>query len=293
MATVFHKLIRFIDSLPILNRLLAFLLSMPYVLTLRRKRFALSYYREKLNLIPIWARKKTENFNFYYELTEHNFSDLAWTVSAVCGMPYEKIMGYMLELKNDSKIREHISNVWQIDPSMTDAEIGFGRRYGWYAFTRALKPKIVVETGVHQGVGAVVICAALERNLQEGFEGKYFGTDIDLEAGSLLTNEYARFGEILYGDSLKSLEKMTQNIDIFINDSDHSKSYEALEYECVKNRLTQNSVILGDNSHVSEKLSEFSSANNRKYLFFRENPIGHWYPGGGIGISIGKLPLLN
>lgn len=45
----------------------------------------------------------------------------------------------------------------------------------WYAIARSIKPKILVETGVDQGMGAVVLCAALAR--------RYYGTDINSDAG--------------------------------------------------------------------------------------------------------------
>ena len=33
------------------------------------------------------------------------------------------------------------------------------------------------------------------------------------------------------------------------------------------------------------KLSVFSKENGRKFIFFKEQPLNHWYPGAGIGIS--------
>jgi hypothetical protein len=77
---------------------------------------------------------------------------------------------------------------------------------------------------VDQGMGAVVLCAALKRNAAD-YTGRYFGTDINPVAGYFLSGEYASCGKILYGDSLKSHETLDK-IDVFINDSDHSAEYE-------------------------------------------------------------------
>jgi hypothetical protein len=44
-------------------------------------------------------------------------------------------------------------------------------------------------------------------------------------------------------------------------------------------------MILSDNSHVASALLEFSNVQGQNYLFFKENPKDHWYPGVGIGIS--------
>ena len=43
--------------------------------------------------------------------------------------------------------------------------------------------------------------------------------------------------------------------------------------------------MIGDNSHVTNKLAEWSVENGRKFLFFSEKPQEHWYPGAGIGVS--------
>ena len=168
---------------------------------------------------------------------------------------------------------------------MADEDAKFAKRMGWYAFVRAMKPKVVVETGVDKGLGSCVITAAIKKNKEEGFDGYYYGTDINPKAGYLLSGEYSKYGEILYGDSIESLKKLDKTVDIFINDSDHSAAYEALEYETIKDKLTKDSIILGDNSHVTDKLLNFSNANGMKFIFFKEEPLNHWYPGAGIGVA--------
>ncbi len=73
-------------------------------------------------------------------------------------------------------------------------------------------------------------------------------------------------------------------IDLFINDSDHSADYELEEYRTVETKLSPDAIILGDNSHISKSLCTFARETGRKFLFFAEQPQGHWYPGAGIGI---------
>ena len=168
--------------------------------------------------------------------------------------------------------------------SASDETCAFGRRVGWYAFARILKPRVVVETGVDKGLGSVVLCAALMRNQAEGFPGQYFGTDINPDAGFLLAEPYNSVGRILYGDSIQSLQTIP-SIDLFVNDSDHSSEYERREYETIASRLSEDGLILGDNCHCNDVLADFSARRGRQFVFFREEPKDHWYPGGGIGIS--------
>ena len=130
-----------------------------------------------------------------------------------------------------------------------------------------------------------MLCAALLRNTAEGRPGRYYGTDIDPYAGRLLTGEYATVGKILYGDSLKSLEALEETIGMFINDSDHSAEYEYREYQTIAKKLSPGALILADNAHVTDKLARFARETGRHFVFFREEPVNHWYPGAGIGIA--------
>jgi predicted O-methyltransferase YrrM len=161
----------------------------------------------------------------------------------------------------------------------------FARRIGWYALVRCLKPKVVVETGVDKGLGSVVLTAALLRNGLEGHPGRYYGTDINPKAGYLLKEPYAAAGKILIGDSIESLKKLGETIDLFINDSDHSAGYEGREYETVERSLAPGAVVIGDNAHVTDELLRFARRTGRTFLYFQERPKDHWYPGGGIGVA--------
>lgn len=253
----------------------------------------LSYYSDTLKIALRWVFLNTETDNFYYSLKHKNLNDLISVISFVTGDSWFSIQKYVEEINSNSSIQKHIEDSWRSNAGMVDAKVGFARRIGWYAVIRSIKPKLVVETGVSHGVGALVICAALERNQDEGIAGKYLGTDINPEAGSLVLNKFKSFASILVGDSLESLRTLQEPIDLFINDSDHSAEYEKNEYETVKNLLTKEALILGDNSHVTEELRDFSYSNDRNYLFFGEKPDQHWYPGAGIGFSFPKKDIFN
>jgi len=250
----------------------------------RRKR-AWSYYLPITRRINNWASKKTESSNFYYELSKNNKADLAALISVVTKTSIAVIENLFKELDDDESLRTHIGNSWAHNPQMADAKVAYARRIGWYAITRILKPKIVIETGVHQGVGACVITSALIKNSYEGYLGKYLGIDIDRSAGQLLTYPYSEFGTLIYGNSLDCLNSLDELVDLFINDSDHNSEYERQEYATVINKLSDTCVILGDNCHASSALRDFSSKNHRNFLFFKEIPDDHWYPGAGIGFS--------
>jgi len=256
------------------------------IINLRRRRgIAMGYYEKKLAMIKKWVYLDTETSNFYYKLTELNRDHLAQLISSITDIGHKKIIEYFGELEGDTKLRKHLENVLSSTHYGSDIQIEYGRRLGWYAFVRVLKPKVVVETGVDHGVGSCVITSALLRNIAEGYEGNYYGTEIRPEAGQLFCGNYASTGKIFYGDSIITLEKFDKEIDLFVNDSDHSGEYEYLEYLTIAEKLSEKAIILGDNSHVTDSLSRFSREQNRKFIFFSEKPESHWYPGAGIGVS--------
>lgn len=253
---------------------------------------AFGYYTPKLERILRWTLLSKEVTNFTYRLTPANQEYLAHAVSVVTGVPYSVAIAYLSEIEEDEKIRRHIADAVRRSPEryVSDDICAYGRRIGWYAFVRILKPRVVVETGVDKGHGAVLLCAALMRNAAEGFPGRYFGTDINLQAGFLLSEPYDSVGTILYGDSVRSLESIPQ-IDLFINDSDHSEQYERREYETIAPKLGPDGIILGDNAHCNNVLARFSVERHRNFIFFQEQPRDHWYPGAGIGISFVRQTL--
>ena len=129
-------------------------------------------------------------------------------------------------------------------------------------------------------------------NKSEGFEGQYIGTEINLKAGKLYKEPYNSVGKIIYGDSIKKLNKIDKKIDLFINDSDHSSQYKYNVYLSIKEKLSKNSFIFGYNSHVTDCLPRFSRISNRSFIFFQEKPKNHWYRVEGMGISF-KNSLKN
>ena len=238
----------------------------------------------------VWLFHSKETTNFTYHLEEINKRYLGSLIADITGRDFKEILTYLDEVMQDDELKRHIEEMTkQSDTNLTsDSEARFGRRIGWYAFARAIKPKIVVETGVDKGLGACVLTSALMKNKEEGFNGYYYGTDINPKAGYLLARKYNNFGTILYGDSIESLTKLDEKIDLFINDSDHSADYEAREYATVEAKLAPDAIILGDNSHVNDKLLSFALATGRQFIFFQEKPLNHWYPGAGIGIAFSR-----
>jgi predicted O-methyltransferase YrrM len=238
-----------------------------------------------LRIAKSWSYKKTEFSNYYYSLTPRNRKDLAFLISHICHEPLKNVEDYFFEIENDNLVKEILIRFRDKHPELRDSTMEIGRRIGWYALIRIRKPKFVVETGVHHGVGALVINSALHRNRKEGYHGEYLGTDINPNSGELIIHPFNEQCSVVIDDSIATLQSLVIPIDLFINDSDHSAEYEAAEYSSIEKKLSMDAMILGDNSHASDSLRRFSEKTNRYFIFFKEEPFNHFYSGAGIGIS--------
>jgi predicted O-methyltransferase YrrM len=161
----------------------------------------------------------------------------------------------------------------------------YGRRLGWYALVRATRPRVVVETGVDRGLGTAVIAAALMRNAKEGYPGLVHATDILPTCGHLFAEPYKSYGRILLGDSVELLKQFAEPVDIFLHDSDHRPEYEWAEFMAIEPRLHAASIVMSDNSQQSSKMFEFAQRIGKSFLYFQDQPKGHWWPGDGIGAA--------
>jgi hypothetical protein len=269
---------RLVARIPVIGRLAG---------VLYRSRLPAPFVWRSFSSATAWLFKSKETTNYTYDLTKRNLAHLASFVAVTARCSFEEAESYIGELLADSELAEHVVRRTRESGEgfKSDPVARFGRRLGWYAYVRAVKPRVVVETGIDKGLGSCVLAAAILRNRAEGFAGQHYGTDIDPRAGYLLAGKYGEAGKVLYGDSIETLKSLDVEIDLFINDSDHSAEYEGREYQTIAARLSANAIILGDNAHATDELMEFARRTGRKFLFFREDTGGFWFPGSGIGVA--------
>lgn len=233
-----------------------------------------------------WLFKSKEFANFTYDLTPANKDYLAWFIANVCSVSIGEIRGYFDELESNTHLDEYISAGLRAHHrgNEIDRQAFFGRRIGWYAIVRTTKPLVVVETGTEKGLGSLVLAEALLKN----GSGRLITIDMEPSAGLLIGAEYEGVIERMIDDSLLAISKIDQ-IDLFIHDSDHSAEHEAREFAILQSRLTVDGIVLSDNSHATTELANWSLRHGRRFMYFAEEPLNHWYPGAGIGVSMKGL----
>lgn len=229
-----------------------------------------------------WAYGSREVTNFTYPITARNRLYMARLVSHVTGKPVTEIEGYFAELEENNELSNYVvkrlregSWAW-----ISDDRFNPGRRLGWYAIARAMKPKVIIESGCERGFGAICLVAALMKN----GSGHYYGLDVHKDAGWLIDGPYSKWGTIILADALESLRAFDKPIDLYINDADHRLDFENAEYELIRSKLADGAVIVSDNAHATTALEAFARSTDRQFLFLADEPP-FWIPGAGTGIA--------
>ena len=89
-----------------------------------------------------------------------------------------------------------------------------------YALIRLLKPKKVMELGIHHGASTCHIASALQKNRPLG---KVTSVDLNANAGDMIPVSLSKRVNLLNADGLTALEKaLDDSIDFIFEDMDHS-----------------------------------------------------------------------
>jgi hypothetical protein len=223
--------------------------------------------------------------NFTYEIG--NYQELDRFLARALGVDLAQVSRLALELREDEGLRADLTGrlAGRRDRKPTPL---YGRRVGWYVLVRVRRPRLVVEAGVHDGLGSAVLLRAMQRNAAEGFPGQLVGIDVNPASGWLVGDELRAGYDLRVDDSHRVLERGLgdQAIDLFIHDSNHSYAHELREYELVLPRLSERGVLLSDNAHIYPVLKEFAARAARRFDIFLEKPVRHFYPGAAIGLSM-------
>ena len=232
------------------------------------------------------ASKETHTFT--YGLTPENETYLINLTAEIVKKDIKTIEHYFNELKANQKIKETLEQYADKSPyrMKKDKRCEYGIKLSFYAIVRALKSKVVVENGMEVGFTSIVLCEAIRKNREEGFEGKFIGLDLNKDAGYYIkaATGYESFSEIMYGDAIESLKQLKDEVDFYFSDGLRTYEYEKEEFACLENKLDSNAIVVTNKAKFSKALYEFSIHIKRRFSFFNEQPLNHWFEGSGIGI---------
>lgn len=154
-----------------------------------------------------------------------------------------------------------------------------------YVIVRAIKPKIIIETGVMHGLSSSFILKAIEKNE----EGRLFSIDAPSyketgpvnqdnftetlphgkEPGWIIPSTMKKNWELKIGksrDVLPSLIDSKGQLDFFIHDSEHTYENMMFELKLAWEKLRSGGIIICDNIDANKSFEDFCTNINKKPL---------------------------
>jgi hypothetical protein len=164
-----------------------------------------------------------------------------------------------------------------------------------------MKPEVVVETGVSDGISTFFILSALKENQK----GNLYSIDFPevgmprlygKEPGWIVNEELRIRWKLIYGKSkirLPPLLAELKHVDIFLHDSEHSYSNMKFEFSTALKYMGNGSLLLSDdvrsNSAFQEALNEFGiDDSNISLLIGNNSDFGGAVINNGKKVSIGS-----
>jgi hypothetical protein len=225
--------------------------------------------------------------NFTYEVA--NRKELADFVADAFALTPEHVERYFREADEDAELVERLKKRLKQRRDRKGTPL-FGRRLGWYAIARILKPALIVETGIHDGLGSALLLRALERNEIDGSPGRLVSVDINPQSGWLVDERLRTHWTPIFGSTFDVLEPAVADSDVgmIVHDSEHTYECERFEFATALAHAAPTIALISDNAHATSALRDVCAEIGIKYRFFRERPSGHFYPGAGIGFALSR-----
>lgn len=220
--------------------------------------------------------------NFTYPIA--NEAELGPWVAEVAGCdlaPAERLVAEPADdLLLQTRLREATSGRWL----WIKRSPAFGKRLGWYALVRVMRPALIIETGVHDGLGSMLLLRALERNEADGHPGRLVSFDVNPNAGWLVGSH--RLWDLRIQSSREGMPRLLEEagqVGMFIYDGWHSYDDERRDLELAAENLASNGILVSDDAQVTHALSDLCAERGLAYFEFQELPVRHFYPGAVLG----------
>ena len=239
--------------------------------------------RRRPGLAVEYAFKGRETDNFTYEL--ENEAELRGFVISATAASAGRVRALFAELHEDRRLRDALSAELRTHPDRHPEPL-YGSRVAFYCLTRLFLPATVVETGVHDGLGAAVILRALERNAEEGHPGTLHGFDIDHDAGWLIPAGLLKRYVPHEGDLEETLAPALGGLEVGLSIHDvGNRDGDLMEHATVVRHAADRLVIVSAGAADSGALRELCDSIGARYRSVEEQPR-HFSPGRTIALAV-------
>ena len=225
---------------------------------------------------------ETESFSFEPADEQEIITGLA----AALGCPREELAGYAAEIREDPELGALLSSHvgWRLDVKRRQP---LGNRLAWYLIARAVKPELIVETGIYHGLGSLVLLRAVERNRQQGSPGELMSFDINPRAGGLVRAQAQQHWRRFVGSTHELLLPALdgRRVGMLLQDTPHTVENQRFEFGAAMSHAAPTLVLVDCSGRpplvLEELCAEHAGVQHRVPIRSRN----HIFPGAEIGFA--------
>jgi hypothetical protein len=219
--------------------------------------------------------------SFTYDLL--NAAEMAVFVANVLGVDVHQAARWIDEARTDPLLTRDRGFHWS-----SKRRQPLGNRALWYAVIRATKPKLVVEAGVHEGLGSEMMLVALRRNAAEGHPGKLISFDIHADTGWLVAPELRDNWELVLESTLTGIARAMRGrkVDLFVHETPHVHEFIVPEVATVARHAGERLIVLDTSGCTCSALEEICDACGTSCHYFLDEPLDHIVRSNGTNLAL-------
>lgn len=220
--------------------------------------------------------------SYSYEIA--NDDELCAFAARNFGCTAEQAKDFLREARTDPELTTRLSERtrWRFDAK---TKLPVGNRLLWYVAARATKPPLIVETGIYEGLGSIVLLRALEQNAREGAEGRLVSLDTDPHSGFLVRDDAEltkRWTKVIGFTSDKLPEVVAgEPIGMLLQDTPHTEENQRHEFGVALRQPADRVVLIEGSGGYCPTAGQLAEQLGIELLHFREQAKDHfWTPPG-------------
>jgi hypothetical protein len=214
-----------------------------------------------------------------YTYALENEGELAFTLAGVLGETPARVAAVLAEPHRDEELTSGLARDvgWRALWLKRRPELA-GHHLSMWAAVRLLRPRLVVETGILEGLGSRTVLRALQRNAAEGHPGRLVSFDVMPTAGSLVPPRLAGAWTRVIESTTTGLDAHLGDaeVDVFLHDSLPDPSHQRLELRWALAHRARLAITTSGWTGVAQELA---AAHGLKAVTFTDAPREHFFGG--------------
>ncbi len=224
-----------------------------------------------------------ESYSFELEDEREVIAGLAIAL----GRSEAELAAYAEETHSDPELNERLTRHvrWRFASKRRQP---LGTRLAWYILARAMKPELIIETGIYKGLGSLALLRALERNRGDGHPGKLMSFDVSSHAGVLVRAEIREGWQRVIGLTSETLLAALagRRVGILFQDTLHSEENQRLEFEAALEHSADELALVDCSGGHLKTLENLCDERGGSYHRVPIRPRAHVHPGGNFSFGL-------